>query len=239
MGAPHLAGGKEAKQAWKHERELSRLLTGWEQYRTLWDGIDFKRQLINMGDKKVRFALVIMGALNAALLIVLTRGPILRAIPDGIRILCGTLLIVYGIVTFLFMVHAIEALRPRPEAKNRDATEWKSREGNARPDEAGHSAVGLFIRGPLDQLGFEEERRLWSRVRLAEVNAELILFNRSSSIVLTRQVAQLRKVYQGLKLLAILAALVLALLVGTSLARVAQEPTNETADRASLQERVQ
>ena len=37
-----------------HEREKVRLIDGWEQYKTLWDGLEFKRQLINMGDKTVR-----------------------------------------------------------------------------------------------------------------------------------------------------------------------------------------
>lgn len=38
----------------RRERDKVRLIDGWEQYKTLWDGIEFKRQLINMGDKKVR-----------------------------------------------------------------------------------------------------------------------------------------------------------------------------------------
>ena len=47
---------KELKRERKRERDEVRRIAGWEQYRTLWDGIEFSRQLINMGDKKVRFA---------------------------------------------------------------------------------------------------------------------------------------------------------------------------------------
>ena len=39
---------KELKRDRKRERDKVRLIDGWEQYRTLWDGIEFKRQLINM-----------------------------------------------------------------------------------------------------------------------------------------------------------------------------------------------
>lgn len=202
----------------KHERDQVRRLDAWEQYRALWDGIDFKRQLINMGDKKVRFALVIMGALNAVLLIVLTRGPVIRLIPDSVRIWLALLLVGYGIVTFMFMVHAIEALRPAPEARNQDAREWESREFG-KDAESRTRPVGLIIRGPLQSISFEEERRVWSHARLCDVNAELVLFNRASSFILGRQHAQLRKVYQGLKLLVILAAIVLALVVATSVWR--------------------
>lgn len=201
----------------KHDRDQVRRLDAWEQYRALWDGIDFKRQLVNMGDKKVRFALVIMGALNAVLLIVLTRGPVIRVIPDAVRVWLALLLVVYGVVTFMFMVHAIEALRPAPEARHQDAREWESREFGS--SETRTRPVGLIIRGPLQSITFEEERHIWSHARLCDVNAELILFNRASSFILGRQHEQLRKVYQGLKVLVLLAAIVLALVVATSVWR--------------------
>jgi len=47
-------GRKERKRELKRELDQVRVIDGWEQYRMLWDGIEFKRQLINMGDKKVR-----------------------------------------------------------------------------------------------------------------------------------------------------------------------------------------
>ena len=87
----------------------------------LWDGIEFKRQLINMGDKKVRFALAIMAALNAALLVVLTRSPVVQVIA-GLGPCLGLLLLVYGGFTFAIITHTIEALRPTAaEARAQDA----------------------------------------------------------------------------------------------------------------------
>jgi hypothetical protein len=154
-----LATAKDLKREQKRERDHVRLIDGWEQYRTLWDGIEFKRQLIKMGDGEVRFALAIMAALNAAVLILLTRGPVIR--------------------------------------------------GSA-------GMVGRLVRGPLDRVSFEEERQLWTNARLSDVNAELILFNRSSSFVLTRQLGEIRKVYQRLKVLVILAALVMSVVVTAS-----------------------
>jgi hypothetical protein len=212
-----LATAKELKREQKRERDQVRLIDGWEQYRTLWDGIEFKRQLIKMGDGKVRFALAIMAALNAAVLILLTRGPVIQLIADGLGPWLAIPLVVYGFFTFAFLAHAIEALRPTPaEARRQDAHEWDSRElgdprfrGDGRP-------VGLFIRGPLDRVSFEEERQLWTNARLSDVNAELILFNRSSSFVLTRQLGEIRKVYQRLKVLVILAALVVSVVVTAS-----------------------
>ena len=51
---------KELKRERKCEREHVRFIDGWEQYKTLWDGTELKRQLINMGDEKTRFALATM-----------------------------------------------------------------------------------------------------------------------------------------------------------------------------------
>ena len=60
---------------------------------------------------------------------------------------------------------------------------------------------------------------MWSNARLSDINAELILFNRSSSFVLKRQMEEIRKVYQRLKVLVILATVVLMLVVGSGVVR--------------------
>ena len=209
---------RERRRERRREREKVRFIDGWEQYKTLWDGIEFKRQLINMGDKKVRFALAIMAALNAVMLIVLTRGPIAQMAASSLGPWLGILLLVYGAITFAFMTHTIEALRPTvAESRAQDAAEWNARElGAASGDER---PVGLFIRGSLEHLSFEEERRMWSNARLSDINGELILFNRSSSFVLKRQMEEIRKVYQRLKVLVILATVVLMLVVGSGVVR--------------------
>jgi len=219
VARPDKEARRERRRLEKHQEDQVRLIDGWEQYRALWDGIDFKRQIINMGDKKVRFALVIMGALNAALLLVLTRGPVLRSLPTSARVVLIALLPIYGVVTYWFVLHTIEALRPRPEARVTDNDHWVAREGaGAGVGASGVPApMGLMIHGGDLTRTFDHERKLWGRARLSELNSELILFNRSSSMILHRQLRELGKVYHGLKLLAILAALILALLVGSTL----------------------
>ena len=82
--------------------------------------------------------------------------------------------------------------------------------------------MGLFIRGPLDRLPFDAEREIWNNARLSDVNAELILFNRSSSFMLTRQAEAVGKVYQRLKVLVLLAAAVTAVIVVASIAKMAR-----------------
>ena len=79
------AARREAMRQGKQEEHLRRRLDSWERYRALWDGIDLKRQLVGVSDKKARFALVIMGALNAAVYVVLVRGSVVSQMPAGLR----------------------------------------------------------------------------------------------------------------------------------------------------------
>jgi hypothetical protein len=214
---------KDARRELKRQLdEATQPLDGWQQYRVLWDGIDFKRQLINMGDKKARFALVIMGALNAILLIILTRGPVIRVIPDGVRPWLVVLLVLYGVVTFGFVVYAIEALRPQPESGKRDEEERGS-PVQARAGQIRLRWAGLFLRGSEHAISYAEEHQLWSNARMGQLHAELILMNRSATETLERQYRALHRVYQGLKLLAVLSAMIMALLVGVSVVRGGQD----------------
>ncbi len=217
------SGKKAAKELRRHAEDQDRLIDGWEQYRALWDGIDFKRQLINMGDKKVRLALVIMGAVNAGILIVITRGRVLDSIPEGLRVWLASLVAIYALVSFVMVAHCVEALRPRPEAKITDREEWRVREESSE-FVAGEARPGLMIRGPDLKLSYEEERRLWRSATLTDVNGELILFNRSSSVILMGQLTCLHKVYLELKLLVLLAAVILAILLGGTILSAGPTP---------------
>lgn len=77
--------------------------------------------------------------------------------------------------------------------------------------------MSRLIRGPQACIPFEEERQRWSQARLSELNAELIVLNRSVSRLPDGQMVSVAKVYHGLKALALLAALILALLLGSPL----------------------
>src|SRR5262249_22546855 len=154
----------------------------------------------------------------AAMLVALTRGPIAQLAASGLGPWLGILLLVYGAITFAFMTHTIEALRPTvAESRAHDAAEWNARELGAA--NGGGRSVGVLHRGALEQVSFEDEQRMWSTARLSDINAELILFNRSSSFVLKRQMEEIRKVYQRLKVLVILATVVLMLVVGSGVVR--------------------
>jgi hypothetical protein len=211
------AAAKEQRRALKRENKRladnRRPLSAWERYRSQWDAIDLKRQMIDMGDNKVRFALVIVGALNAGLFMLLTRGQSAAAIPVGLRPWFGTLAVLYGIVSFGFVMQAIEALRPRPADRARMARHMRavSAQGAFEP-------ARLFMRDPGEHRTLDEEMRRWNTVRLDQVTADLVSLDQAANNVLEKQYAALNKVYTGLKVLTALAAVLLSLLAAAWIA---------------------
>lgn len=104
----------EAKRLRRLERSLdSRPLDAWERYRGLVDVVDDYRELLDSADKKTRFALIIMGLLNAVNFLLVARSDVFGQGSAGLgRVLAGYAAI-YAFLALYFFSQAIEALRPR------------------------------------------------------------------------------------------------------------------------------
>lgn len=204
------AARREARRLRKHEEDARRRLDAWERYRAMWDAVDFKRKLVDIGDTKARLALTIMGALNAAVFYVLLRGASTLAMPHALLPWFVGLLVVYGVVTFGFVVQTIEALRPRTEQRARVLSELRLGEnGEGTPDMP--TSLGLFLSAGHPPFSLQDELRLWSSVSATVIATELVTLNRSATAALEHQFTALAKVYRGLKLLVVLAATMLVL----------------------------
>ena len=109
-------------------------------------------------------------------------------------------MVVYGLVTFGFIVQTIEALRPRTES--RALVLEQARRETPEP-------LGLFMphgRRP----ALAEELRRWRGATAGDVSAELATLNLAIAGMLERQVVALERVYRGLRVLLALAAAMLA-----------------------------
>ena len=98
----------------KRLHEETRRLEPWERYRALNDAMDEYYEMLDMANREARFALIIVGALNARA--VRDRDalqPASRPFPRPARPWLGFGLIVYGGVAVHFFLQAIEVLRPR------------------------------------------------------------------------------------------------------------------------------
>ena len=70
LSAPEL---KLKKKDFKRLFDPTRELDGWERYRALIDASDEAYDLIDISNREARFALIVMGALNAMPLLLLTK----------------------------------------------------------------------------------------------------------------------------------------------------------------------
>src|SRR5436190_8163245 len=111
-----LTEAEEAERIRRRERkrmhDAERRLEGWERYRALIDASDEAYELIDISNREARSALILMGALNAVALVLVTRADALSMLPARDRYWMVALFVAYIVMAVGFLIQAIEALRP-------------------------------------------------------------------------------------------------------------------------------
>ncbi len=213
-----LEGGRDETKREKKESKLRedavRPLDAWERYRALVDTLEEAIDLGELADRKARFALIIMGALNVAFFVLGTRTDILSELPARLRPFLAFYLVVYGCVALFFFLEAIETLRPR-----------RIRPHIADPGEGGrdHHPEGLRYYEDVVLRDVEAYRRAWREVRFGQLSAELAVQTHVVSRINLDKFRSLRRLYVGLRVLTILAGGLLAI-VALSLVFAAPHP---------------
>jgi hypothetical protein len=108
----------EAERRHRKERQRTaedRLLDPWERYRAVTDECDRLMDLTELSDRKTRFALVILGTLNALNLLLITRGELTTAAAHG-HLVIAAYIACYGLLSVGLLCRAIDALRPSATA---------------------------------------------------------------------------------------------------------------------------
>src|SRR5687767_13079658 len=90
----------------------TRVLEPWERYRALSDHYDALQDLSEQGDRKTRFALIILGSLNAINLLIVARGDLVGLAHKGGPAM-NAYVAFYAVLSLGFFFYAISALRPR------------------------------------------------------------------------------------------------------------------------------
>ena len=167
------------------------------------DTLEEAMDLVELADRKARFALVIMGALNIAFFFLATRSDIVDYLPHWLRPFLGFYLLVYAVVALFFFLEAIEALRPR-----------RFRPHLPYPGAGGHDHYPEGLRYYEDVVlrDLEAYRRAWREVRFGQLNAELSVQNHVMARINLDKYRSLRRLYGGLRVLTILAGGLLAIL---------------------------
>jgi uncharacterized protein YjiK len=195
--------GKQRRKEAKLKAQSTRSMNPWERYRALVDSLEEAQDLVELADRKARFALVIMGALNVAFFFLATRSDVVEYLPRWLRPFLGFYLLLYAAVALFFFLEAIEALRPR-----------RFRPHLPYPGEGGpeHFPEGVRYYEDIVQRDLEAYRRAWREVRFGQLNAELAVQNHIMAHINMDKYRSLRRLYGGLRVLTILAGGLLVIL---------------------------
>ena len=147
----------------ERRRDPNRPLDAWERYRALNDAMDEAYELMDHGNREARFALLVMGILNAFVVIGASRPEVVGAFDHNERIGAAGLLGIYAVTALYFLFQAIAALRPgkyQPDLKS-----WNV--------EAADYPRGVRYYEDVIQRDVKSHWTAWCEVPLAQLNAEI------------------------------------------------------------------
>jgi hypothetical protein len=186
----------EAKRQKKEEKrrfDAIRPLDAWERYRALVDASEEAFEVIDIANREARFALIVMGALNAVPLVVISRAAPMAVLSRGEQYVMGALFLGYAVLVLAFILRAIEALRPgrfRPAL-----ADWPSA-GADRP-------AGVRYYEDIIQRSAHEYWAVWQTVRVSQLNAELAVQVHSLALKNQAKHTALRRLYDDLRVMAL------------------------------------
>lgn len=188
----------------KRLRKARAPIEAWDRYRVLRHAFDEAQKLEDLADHKARFALILMGGLNAFLLVLEFRIDILGLLSASLRPWVIGYLAVYGLVAFHFFLQAIEALRPRSIDS-----------GEGLPADIEDRPAGLRDYRKIVEQNLPSFVRNWREVRVGQLNTEMVVQLHEQAQVNRAKMRALRQVYAGLRVMTLLmAGLVLVAVFG-------------------------
>lgn len=207
---PDHEAGKAARKRRKQEEKLrsdaERPPKSLERWRILMEVVDEGRRVVELADHKARYALVVMGVLNAGVFLVLSRAHLISGLSSELKPWLIGLLVVYAGLTCLFVFHAIDCLRPR-----RLRLDSSTEEGNP------HEPLGLLHWEFIGACDLGAYQRAWSTVRMEQLNGEVVVIAHNLARLIAAKYRALGRLYRGLSVLVVLAALQLIVYAGFAL----------------------
>ena len=184
---------KRRKKEWKRHQDAARTLDAWERYRALVDASEEAFEVIDIANREARFALIVMGALNAVPLVVVSRADVFSVLSLGEQYVIGGLFLGYVVLVLTFVLGAIEALRPgRPHPALSD---W--------PADTTDRPVGIRYYEDIIRRSARENWAAWQTVRVSQLNAELAVQVHGLAVKNHAKHIALRQLYAGLRVMAL------------------------------------
>jgi hypothetical protein len=178
-----------------------------DRFRIITECISEARQVVDLSDHRARYALVIIGVLNAGVFVVISRAHLLAGMSPAVKSWLVGMIIVYGLLTMAFVLHAIECLRPRTlDSALSDA-----------PAPPGAEPLGLLFWEVVGRQDLDTYHKRWDRVRMVQINREAEAVFHTMAGVVRAKYRALHRLYLGLIVLVILATLVLGVVTWVAL----------------------
>lgn len=187
---------RRQKQADRLRRDAVRQPESWERFRILIEVVDQQRSVVEIADHKARYALIIVGVLNAILFVLLGKGGVFKSVPDALRPWLIGAVSLYAGLTFVFALHAIDCLRPR-ELRSKGASVHS------------FGIPGLLFWEGIVQHELEAYLKEWSEVGMDRINGEAMLVAYRLSQLVQAKYRALHRLYNGLVALVILCSILL------------------------------
>lgn len=205
---------KQARKAHKREvrlrRELGRRPDSFERFRILMEMVSEGRQVVDLADHKARYALVIMGVLNAGVFFLMSRAHLIATLPQFVKPWLIGALIAYAVLSFVFVLHAIDCLRPR-------RLHYSQLLSSAAGPPARSVQRGLMYWEAIAGYELAVYQHEWDSVRMDQINGEVVVIAHRLAHLIREKYAALGRLYAGLVILVVLAGMLLALYTGFAL----------------------
>jgi hypothetical protein len=184
---------KRRKKEWKRHQDGVRTLDAWERYRALVDASEEAFEVIDIANREARFALILMGALNAVPLVVVSRADAFSMLSLGERYVIGGLFMGYAVLVLTFLLGAIEALRPGRLVPA--FSDW--------PADTLDRPVGIRYYEGIIRQSARDNWAAWQTVRVSQLNAELAGQVHSLALKNHAKHNALSRLYAGLRVMAL------------------------------------
>jgi hypothetical protein len=197
--------GKEARKLRKHALKIQRDAElppkSFERFKILAELVNEGRQIIDLADHRARYALVVLGVLNTAVVVAIS--DLFGGIASVARPWFIGAVAAYAVITGAAVFFAVECLRPRrlyrPGADRRGS-----------PDSAAHGSFGLLFWETVSVYELDQYRQAWAAVRMEHLNAEVVTLAHSQSRVIRAKYEILGRLFNTLVVLVVMGVLLVA-----------------------------
>jgi len=189
-------GKWEAKQ-----KNGTRPLGAWELYRALNDALDEGHDQFDLSNRDARLAIILMGGLNAGLVILASQSSLGAGLSTLERQIEGGVIAVYALFAIAFLLQAIDALRP---------AQYRPRMGEWHADRSDYPR-GIRYFEDVVQRDTDAHWHAWRNVSLDQLNAELAVQLHSLCLKNQARKVALRGLYRSLRNMTVVFSAILLL----------------------------